>query len=347
MSKPMTKSELINQIAEHSELKRSDVKGVMEKLATIGYKELKKNGSFLVPGFAKFVVIKKPATKERAGVNPFTKEPTVFKARPARKIIRARPVKAAKDAVRVAPPSPKRSPLISRQGAQQLVVGEVRKSSRSPVLNSRRAVGSPSRGKAVMHRQLTAGAAGPGRGTLPTRHRPGRHARRWGMRTVPRRTLGSRAPRPACQSHARTAPRMDRRAFFFSPSSRSVARRDSLATGRQDRCASNLPALTGILRDADVARRRHRKWRWKGSCSTLARAKAAANYIDDVKDLAVRIAPHQYTDGEVGIAAGIGCNGQIPRADKFRYSGITRLIRLLNHSRLNNPPSRAVGRCWS
>jgi len=99
MSKPMTKSELVSQIAEHSKLKRSDVKGVMETLATIGYKELKKNGSFFVPGFAQFVVIKKPATKERAGINPFTKEPTVFKARPARKIIRARPVKAAKDAV--------------------------------------------------------------------------------------------------------------------------------------------------------------------------------------------------------------------------------------------------------
>ena len=44
MSKPMTKSELIGQIAEHSKLKRGDVKGVMETLATIGYKELKKNG---------------------------------------------------------------------------------------------------------------------------------------------------------------------------------------------------------------------------------------------------------------------------------------------------------------
>ena len=52
-----------------------------------------------MPGFAKFVVIKKPATKARKGLNPFTKEPTVFKAKPARKIIRARPVKAAKDAV--------------------------------------------------------------------------------------------------------------------------------------------------------------------------------------------------------------------------------------------------------
>ena len=100
MAKLMTKSELIEKItAEHSELSKKDVKGVMESLATVGYKELKKNGSFVVPGLAKFVVIKKPATKERQGINPFTKEPTVFKAKPARKIVRARPVKAAKDAV--------------------------------------------------------------------------------------------------------------------------------------------------------------------------------------------------------------------------------------------------------
>jgi DNA-binding protein HU-beta len=100
MANLMTKSELIEKItAEHSELSKKDVKGVIESLATVGYKELKKNGTFVVPGFAKFVVIKKPATKERKGINPFTKEPTVFKAKPARKIVRARPVKAAKDAV--------------------------------------------------------------------------------------------------------------------------------------------------------------------------------------------------------------------------------------------------------
>jgi DNA-binding protein HU-beta len=100
MPKLMTKSELIVKIASaHSDLKKSDIKGVIETLATIGYKELKKTGAFLVPGFAKFVVIKKPATKARDGINPFTKEPTVFKARPARKVIRARPVKAVKDAV--------------------------------------------------------------------------------------------------------------------------------------------------------------------------------------------------------------------------------------------------------
>jgi DNA-binding protein HU-beta len=100
MTKLMTKSELIAKITDqHSELSKKDVKGVIETLAAVGYKELKKNGAFLVPGFAKFVVIKKPATKARSGINPFTKEPTVFKAKPARKVIRARPVKAAKDAV--------------------------------------------------------------------------------------------------------------------------------------------------------------------------------------------------------------------------------------------------------
>ena len=96
MAKLMSKSEPIQKIAEqHSNknMARKDVKAVIESLAAIGYKELNKSGAFLVPGFAKFVVIKKPATKERSGINPFTKEPTIFKAKPARKIIRARPLK--------------------------------------------------------------------------------------------------------------------------------------------------------------------------------------------------------------------------------------------------------------
>ena len=99
MAAQMTKSQLIEQIAAATALAKKDVKGVMETLATIGYKELKKSGAFVLPGFAKFVVIKKPATKARKGINPFTGEPTTFKAKPARKIVRARPVKAAKDAV--------------------------------------------------------------------------------------------------------------------------------------------------------------------------------------------------------------------------------------------------------
>src|SRR5450432_4369449 len=98
MAVQMTKSQLIEKISAETEVTKKDVKGLLESLCTVGYKELKKSGVFLVPGFAKFVVIKKAATKARKGINPFTKEPTVFKAKPARKVIKARPVKAAKDA---------------------------------------------------------------------------------------------------------------------------------------------------------------------------------------------------------------------------------------------------------
>ena len=99
MAKLMSKSELIQKLAdEHSEkLTRKDVKGVLESLAQVGYKELKKTGTFLVPGFAKFVVIKKPATKARKGINPFTKLEQMFKAKPARRVIKVRPLKALKD----------------------------------------------------------------------------------------------------------------------------------------------------------------------------------------------------------------------------------------------------------
>ncbi len=97
----MSKSKLILTIVEeHSnKLTRKDVKEVLESLANVGYKELKKTGAFLVPGFAKFIVVRRPATKARKGINPFTKEPMVFKAKPARKVLKARPVKAAKDAL--------------------------------------------------------------------------------------------------------------------------------------------------------------------------------------------------------------------------------------------------------
>lgn len=101
MAKLMSKSELIQKLTGHSGgLSKKQVKGLLERLVEIGYSELKKSGAFLVPGLAKFVVIKKPATKARKGINPFTKEPTIFKAKPARKVIKARFVKAAKDALR-------------------------------------------------------------------------------------------------------------------------------------------------------------------------------------------------------------------------------------------------------
>ncbi|HLI98288.1 MAG TPA: HU family DNA-binding protein [Bradyrhizobium sp.] len=99
MATQMSKSQLVEKIATATELSKRDVKNVMDALTDVGHKELKKSGVFLLPGFAKFVVVKKPATKARKGTNPFTGEEMMFKAKPARKIVRARPVKAAKDAV--------------------------------------------------------------------------------------------------------------------------------------------------------------------------------------------------------------------------------------------------------
>ena len=98
---PLSKSALVQLLSDKSasELTRKDVKGILEALATIGHAELKKNGVFVVPGLVRMVVVKKPATKERKGIDPFTGQETVFKAKPARKVVKARAVKAAKDAV--------------------------------------------------------------------------------------------------------------------------------------------------------------------------------------------------------------------------------------------------------
>jgi DNA-binding protein HU-beta len=98
---PLSKSALVQTLADrHSDkLTRKDVKSVLESIVEVGHQELKKTGTFVLPGLVRMLVVKKPATKERKGINPFTGQPTVFKAKPARKVIKARPVKAAKDAI--------------------------------------------------------------------------------------------------------------------------------------------------------------------------------------------------------------------------------------------------------
>ena len=100
-NKPLSKSEILNAVADvvGEEVSRKNVKAVVETLVEVGHKELKKNGLFVLPGFAKFIVVKKPARPAREGINPFTKEKQKFAAKPASKTVRARPVKAIKDAV--------------------------------------------------------------------------------------------------------------------------------------------------------------------------------------------------------------------------------------------------------
>ena len=100
-TKPLSKSEILNAVADAvgEEVSRKHVKTIVETLVATGHRELKKNGIFLLHGFAKFTVVKKPARPARKGINPFTKEEQTFAAKPASKAVRARAVKAIKDAV--------------------------------------------------------------------------------------------------------------------------------------------------------------------------------------------------------------------------------------------------------
>ena len=78
---------------------KTNSKPLIEALVAVGHKELKKAGAFVLHGFAKFVVVKKPARPAREGINPFTKQMQKFAAKPASKSVRARPIKAIKDAL--------------------------------------------------------------------------------------------------------------------------------------------------------------------------------------------------------------------------------------------------------
>jgi nucleoid DNA-binding protein len=97
--KTLSKSEIITAIAENTGLARKQVNSVFAALSEqIGSAVGKKGpGVFALPGLVKIKVIQKPATKARKGINPFTKEECVFKAKPARKVIKVRPLKALKD----------------------------------------------------------------------------------------------------------------------------------------------------------------------------------------------------------------------------------------------------------
>ena len=99
VKKAPTKSEVFGTIAEDTELTRKQVAAVFESLNGVIKKSLAARGSgmFTMPGLCKMTVKKKPATKARMGKNPFTGEMQMFKAKPASKTVRIRPLKALKE----------------------------------------------------------------------------------------------------------------------------------------------------------------------------------------------------------------------------------------------------------
>jgi nucleoid DNA-binding protein len=100
VSKARTKSQILAAISGATTLPKRDVNAVFEALGELIGHDLKKGpGFFTVPGLMKVVVVKKPATKARKGVNPFTGEEMMFKAKPARNVVKVRPLKGLKDKV--------------------------------------------------------------------------------------------------------------------------------------------------------------------------------------------------------------------------------------------------------
>ncbi len=100
--KPPTKSQIYAKIAEDTGLTKKDVGAVFDSLSG----QIKKNlggrggpGLFTVPGLLKMRVVKKPATKARKGINPFTGEEMMFKAKPASKTVKVAALKGLKDMV--------------------------------------------------------------------------------------------------------------------------------------------------------------------------------------------------------------------------------------------------------
>lgn len=99
--KPRTKSEIFGMLADSVGISKKDVAAVFDTMGAMIAADLKKGKAeqFTVPGMMKITVVRKPATKAREGINPFTKEKTMFKAKPARNVVKVRPMKGLKDMV--------------------------------------------------------------------------------------------------------------------------------------------------------------------------------------------------------------------------------------------------------
>ena len=96
-----SKTQIIDQIATSTELSRKQVAAVLDCLGDVIEAHVKKNavGEFVLPGLLKTSTVRKPATKARKGINPFTKEEVMFKAKPASTVVKVRPLKKLKDMV--------------------------------------------------------------------------------------------------------------------------------------------------------------------------------------------------------------------------------------------------------
>ena len=97
-NKPRTKGEFYSTIATNAELSRKQVVTVFDTVSRILAADLGKSGPGVcnIAGMMKITVKKKPATPARKGINPFTGQEMMFKAKPAKNVIKIRPMKSLK-----------------------------------------------------------------------------------------------------------------------------------------------------------------------------------------------------------------------------------------------------------
>lgn len=100
-SKPLTKTEVLSALAERTDLTKKQVAEFFEQLGELIGQQLAEQGpgSMNIPGLMRVKVVRKPAQPEREGLHPITKVPTVFKAKPARNVVKIVPLKGLKDRV--------------------------------------------------------------------------------------------------------------------------------------------------------------------------------------------------------------------------------------------------------
>ena len=99
ITEKMTKSQIVASVADSTGLTKKQVSSVLEEMDTLIERSIKKRavGEFTIPGVMKITTVKKPARKARKGINPFTGEETVFKAKPASIAVKVRPLKKLKE----------------------------------------------------------------------------------------------------------------------------------------------------------------------------------------------------------------------------------------------------------
>lgn len=99
--KPMNKTEILAALSEATGLTKQQVGGLFDALGELIKKNLDDQGPgvFVLPDLLQVKVVRKPATEEHKGINPFTKEEMIIKAKPASKTVKLVPLKGLKTMV--------------------------------------------------------------------------------------------------------------------------------------------------------------------------------------------------------------------------------------------------------